>query len=130
MVIRQLDHLNLTVHSLDETLDFYRRVFGFEKVEEGLYNGLPWMILRAEDALLCMYEHSDAEMPGPGVHQVNHFALRVGDVQAWVQTLEREAVQVRYGGVVQWPHSRSWYVLDPTGHEIEVVAWNEDVVRF
>lgn len=131
MVIRQLDHLNLTVEDLSRSLDFYARVFGFDKVEGGLYEGAPWAILRAQDALLCLYEHPELASPdNPDFHRLNHFALRVADVDAWLDTIEREHVKVRYGGVVQWPHSRSWYVSDRTGHEIEVVAWAGDVVRF
>jgi hypothetical protein len=42
----------------------------------------------------------------------------------------RENVEVNYGGEVHWPHSRSWYVNDPTGWEIEVVRWQGDTVRF
>ena len=28
------------------------------------------------------------------------------------------------------PHSRSWYVTDPTGYEIEVAHWNGDRIVF
>ena len=33
-------------------------------------------------------------------------------------------------GAVAWPHATAWYVLDPTGYEIEVALWDDDVVRF
>lgn len=130
MVIRQLDHLNLTVHKLDSTLEFYERMFGFEKVEEGNWDGVPWMILRAGDAMLCMYEHPDYVAPSEGTHGVSHFGLRVSDEATWRQTVEREAPRLLFGGVVSWPHSTAWYVADPTGNIIEVVAWKGDVVRF
>ena len=35
MKVKQLDHLNLSVQDLDESIDWYRRVFGFSVVEEG-----------------------------------------------------------------------------------------------
>ena len=44
--------------------------------------------------------------------------------------LSRQHLDVRYGGAVSWPHSTSWYVVDPTGYEIEVALWNEDRVTF
>ena len=35
MTIKHLDHLNLTAANLEESLQWYRDVFGFEVVEKG-----------------------------------------------------------------------------------------------
>jgi catechol 2,3-dioxygenase-like lactoylglutathione lyase family enzyme len=131
--VRQLDHLNMSVASFSESADWYRRVFGFEKVEEGVYDGRPWGILRAGDALLCLYEHPERGTPDPeehGHHAPAHFGLRIDDREAWEETVRREKVRVEYGGPVRWPHSTAWYVSDPTGYEIEVALWDGDRVRF
>lgn len=134
MSVKQLDHLNLTVRDFAETADWYRRLFGFEIVEdERDANGLRWGVLRAGDALLCVYEHpelrfEDAE--AAGIHRINHFGLRITDREEWERTVERENVEVHYGGEVRWPHSSAWYVVDPTGYWIEVAHWQNDVVSF
>lgn len=136
MNVKHLDHLNLSVRNFKETADWYGRVFGFEVVESGLWKGRPWGVLKAGDAMLCAYEDAERKfVDGDGLkashqHGLNHFALRISDREIWQRTIERENVQVEYGGPVAWPHSRSWYVCDPTGYEIEVVAWNSDEVRF
>lgn len=136
MRVAQLDHLNLTVADLDATADWYARVFGFEQVEGGVQEGVRWGVLRGGDAMLCVYEHPELRyqdrfaMQKEGLHALAHFGLRIADVEAWLETLARERVPVHYGGVVTWPHSRAWYVSDPTGYEIEVVAWNEDRIDF
>ena len=39
----------------------------------------------------------------------------------------REGLEVEE---IVYPHSRSWYVYDPTGYEIEVVSWKGDRVAF
>jgi catechol 2,3-dioxygenase-like lactoylglutathione lyase family enzyme len=133
MAVKQLDHLNLSVRDLAETLAWYGRVFGFQKVEEGVYEGRPWAILRGGEALLCCYEHPERGAPEPeehGHHGVSHFGLRIDDRAAWEATAKREGVEIRYGGPVQWPHSTAWYVMDPTGYEIEVALWNEGRSRF
>jgi hypothetical protein len=41
--------------------------------------------------------------------------LRIRDQEQWEAMLEREQIPVKYGGVVRWPHSKAWYVVDPTG---------------
>jgi catechol 2,3-dioxygenase-like lactoylglutathione lyase family enzyme len=136
MPVKHLDHLNLTVRDFDESVDWYRRVFGFEKVEESVQDGIRWGVVRSGEALLCLYEHPELEhvdrfeLRKRGLHGVNHFALRIGDEKEWLATVARENVEVNYGGEVHWPHSRSWYVNDPTGWEIEVVRWQGDTVRF
>ncbi len=136
MGVRHLDHLNLSVRDFDETVDWYGRVFGFRKVEEAVQDGVKWGVIRAGEALLCIYEHPGLEhrdrfaMKEKGLHHLAHFGLRVDDVADWLAIVEREALTINYGGAIDWPHSRSWYVNDPTGWEIEVSLWNDDTVRF
>lgn len=136
MFVRQLDHLNLTVSDLDATVAWYGRVFGFERVESGLHNGRRWAILRSGDALLCLYERAgrhvatDEEAEAGGLHQLNHFGLRITDAERWAATVEREQLAFSYPSPLRHPHSIAWYVLDPSGHEIEVALWDDDTVRF
>ncbi len=136
MSVKHLDHLNMTVKNLEESVQWYGNVFGFKKVEEGDGKFGRWAILRSGDAILCLYEsprvHSLDETGRleHNRHGVNHFGFRILDREVWEQTVAEHGVDVRYEGRVEWPHSVSWYVVDPTGHEIEVVLWDEDMVRF
>jgi len=136
MNVKHLDHLNLSVHSFKEAADWYRRVFGFEVVESGVWKGQPWGVLKSGEAMLCAYESPERKfadgdkLKSSHLHGVNHFALRITDRNEWCRTVARENVHVEYGGPVAWPHSTSWYVRDPTGYEIEVVSWNDDTSAF
>jgi catechol 2,3-dioxygenase-like lactoylglutathione lyase family enzyme len=135
VTVKQLDHMNLSVSDMAATTDFYGRVFGFVEVDGGVQDGVVWKILQSGEALLCLYEHPDYTFVAPGTgarpqHGVSHFALRITDRAAWLETMQREQVEVGYGGEVRWPHSSAWYVVDPTGYEIEVALWDDDTVRF
>ena len=137
MAVRHLDHLNLTVANFAATVDWYRRVFGFAVVEEAVdERGVRWGVIQADQALLCIYEHPDLRLEDceakrrKGRHAVCHLGLRIDDRAAWEAIVEREGLEILYGGEVRWPHSTAWYVRDPTGWEIEVVLWDEDRVRF
>lgn len=137
LTVKHLDHLNLSVADLERTIDWYGRVFGFAVVERGVQeDGSPWAILRGGDALLCVYEHTELVFlnrhvrKDRGLHGINHFGLRITDRIAWEATIKRESVQVEYGGAIQYPHSLSWYVCDPTGYGIEVALWDDDRVAF
>lgn len=134
-MVKHLDHLNLSVSDLADTEAFYGGLFGFQRVEEGVSDGVPWRILRAGEAMLCLYEHPDYTFVehGSGTgprHGLNHMGLRITDPEAFLARAQEMSVEIRYGGEVSWPHSRAWYVADPTGYEIEVVAWKDDTVRF
>ncbi|MBC8365835.1 VOC family protein [bacterium] len=135
-MIKQLDHLNLSVRDFRESVDWYGRVFGFKLVEEGMQDGLPWGVIRAGEAMLCIYEHPGLELPDRfevrrrGLHGLNHLGLRITDEAAWLASAERESVEILYDGVIHWPHSKAWYVKDPTGWEIEVALWDNDRIEF
>jgi len=133
--VRWLDHLNLTVKNLDAALVFYRELFGFELVEKGPPNPEPWAIVRAGEAMLCLYEHPELpEAPhfpaAPNQQGVSHFGLRVENGPAFHALLDGLGIELRDGGPVRWPHSTSYSLSDPSGHQIEVVAWDDESVRF
>jgi len=135
MSVKHLDHLNLSVNDFDETAAWYGRVFGFEVVQDETdAHGVRWGVLKGGDAMLCIYEYPDFQAPEgareAGIHGVRHFGLRITDGDGWVATIERENLELTWGGEVSWPHSTAWYVKDPTGYEIEVALWDDDTVRF
>ncbi len=135
--VKHLDHLNLSVRDFDETAGWYNRVFGFEVVEKGTYDGQPWGVLKAADAMLCVYQHTELKhepdadaVARAGFHRIAHFGLRITDPKAWEATVKREKIEVHYGGAYPWPHSTSWYISDPTGYTIEVALWDDDKPQF
>jgi lactoylglutathione lyase len=136
MKVKALDHVNLTVNNLEESIAWYHRVFGFEVVERDAQQGVAWAIVRSGEAMLALYEyphqeHIDRfEARKRRLHSVNHFALRISDSDAWRANADHAGVEILYGGAVQWAHSTSWYVRDPTGYEIEVASWNNDTISF
>ena len=129
-----LDHLALTVRNLSESLDFYGRLFRFTLVESGLNDAGPWAIVRNADSMLCLYEDPSRSAAAtelcPERHGLYHFGLRISDRDTWERTVRENRVSVEYGGPVQYPHSTSWYIRDPSGHRIEVAYWNDDRVYF
>ena len=133
----RLDHVNLSVRDFEESVAWYGRVFGFALVEEGVWDGVRWGVLRSGggrgDAMLCIYHHPehafvDAETLGSRrQHGVRHVGFRITDEAAWRAAVAREGLEVEE---IRYPRSRSWYVNDPTGYDIEVVLWNGDEVAF
>jgi len=136
MKIKHLDHINLTVKNLKESMEFYERVFGFKLVEKGENMNSKWAIIKNGDAMLCIYEHPELREPesykteNRKFHGINHFSFRILDPVAWLSVVKKEKVYIDPEDIIEWPNSLSWYVLDPNGYSIEVVYWKDDVVNF
>lgn len=137
MDVAGFDHVNLTVREFGESVAWYRRVFRFSLVEEGVWEGVRWGVLRSGSghgpAMLCIYERpeyrpTDGEaLRDLGLHGVRHFGLRIEDEAEWRRVLSREGLEAEER---RWPRSTSWYVNDPTGYDIEVAYWHDGRVDF
>lgn len=125
-----IDHVNLTVRNLEESLDWYKRVFQFEPVERGVYSeGFPWAIIRNGKQMLALSQRPlEAVDRRKRYHGILHFGIRLKDRKEWEATVESQNVNVDH--TFDYPNSTSWYILDPTGHEIEVSVWNNDQLKF
>lgn len=130
--IAQLDHLNFSVKNFQESVDWYKKIFNFNLVEQGTsQNGLPWGILKSGDNMLAISEHPNSKIPNrEDYHQMFHFGLRLIDEQEWRQKVEQFQLETFYSSPVIYPNSKSWYVVDPTGNMIEVAIWHNNKVKF
>ena len=63
MSIEQLDHLNMTVRTLDESIEWYGRVFDFKVVERANRDGVEWAVIRfgASNTLTSMIRLMNAQ---------------------------------------------------------------------
>jgi lactoylglutathione lyase len=121
----KLDHINISTENLNESIEWYKKIFGFELVESGIKpNGTRWGIIALNDSMICMGEYPGRELANKiddrSVHQIYHFGIRVSDLEKWKQIMKNHNLKPNYGGPVEYPNSKSWYIYDPSGHEIEV----------
>ena len=116
-----IDHLNITVKNLDKSLDYYKRIFGFEVMESGDYNGTPYKIIGISNkGMLCMYENKDLVIKN---NNIGHFGFNIEFTEDIVEMLEKENADVRYyngDAIIQYPKSKSIYIHDPDGNQIEL----------
>lgn len=118
--LTRIDHINMRVKHLEASKGFYGSVFGFKVKETGTYRGRPWAILGVTDrAYLCLYEFGDAERIEQNI-QINHFGFHVENFEELERRLREKEVKINYGGAVQNGGSRSVYIEDPSGYEIEL----------
>jgi catechol 2,3-dioxygenase-like lactoylglutathione lyase family enzyme len=125
ITVNAIDHINMSVRDLARAIVFYRDVFGFEIREDRRdHPEMPHVIMGAgARAYLAIY--ADAQARAPEQAFINHWGFVVGELEPVRERLRDLGVDVHYAerndGIIQWPHSRSLYVSDPDGHEIELV---------
>lgn len=118
----RFDHINMSVLNLAESIDWYQRVFGMEVLKRGSKPTHDWAIIGRDDTMVAMNEFPnggrvDGLFSGTALE---HIGIRVDDEAAWRKIVEDNNLELFYGGVNEYAHSRSWYVRDPSGHTIEV----------
>jgi catechol 2,3-dioxygenase-like lactoylglutathione lyase family enzyme len=111
--VTTLDHINFYVRNLDESVAFYRTLFGFEiKREQPEENS---RIIGNDAVKLCLYEDPEKAHPGG----IGHFGLHVKNFSDVVEKCAAMNVPMPYG-IVEWEKSRSVYIVDPNGYEVEL----------
>ena len=113
---KQIDHVNMSVKNLAESVRFYNRLFGFEVLKEQPHKNS--MIIGNKTVKLCLYEEPVHYTKNRGA--INHFGLNVENFDEILKVCKSMNVTVRYGGIRQWEKSRSLYIEDPNGYEIEL----------
>ena len=118
--IKRIDHINMRVKNLAESVEFYRENFGFEMKEDESSAREPWVVIGLPGvAYLCMYEHPTKTKLDDGL-MLMHFGFALENFDQALGTVGAQGLKVLFGGPVQWPSSRSIYIEDPNGYVIEL----------
>ncbi len=113
-----IDHVNMKVKNLKESVQFYCNLFGFEIKQEENPNksDAPSKIIGNNSIKLCLYE-VPAMSPEGGIA---HFGFHIANFDEVIAKCTNQGVQILYGGEVDWEKSKSVYIVDPSGYEIEL----------
>ena len=113
-----IDHVNMKVKDLEKSVEFYKNLFGFEIKQEENPNKIdaPSKIIGNDSIKLCMYEIPDMSPEGG----IAHFGFNIANFNEVIEKCKELGVEVLYGGIVDWDKSKSVYIVDPSGYEIEL----------
>jgi len=111
-----IDHINLQVRNLNESCDFYSSLLGFVLLED-----MPeskGRIIGGATAKLALYENPNLDNEAKsGFSHISFHINNFHDCEALCSSL---GIDMSYGGAVVWQKSRSIYIKDPNGYEIEL----------
>jgi len=115
---KSIDHVNMKVKNLTQSVDFYKNLFGFEIKQEENPNksDSPSKIIGNDAIKLCMYEVPDMSPEGG----IAHFGFNIENFDSVIEKCKESNVEILYGGTIDWEKSKSVYIVDPSGYEIEL----------
>ncbi len=117
--IKAADHLNFNVINLNESIRWYRELFGFEVKQQGQSGDTPYAIIGLPRVLyLCLYESLKEKPKANGYF--NHLGLNISDFEETKKKLQEKGIPILYGGEVDYGKSQSLYIADPNGIEVEL----------
>ena len=115
---KSIDHVNMKVKNLIQSVEFYKNLFGFEIKQEENPNKLdaPSKIIGNNTIKLCMYEVPTMSPEGGIVH----FGFNIENFDQVIEKCKELNVEILYDGIIDWEKSKSIYIVDPNGYEIEL----------
>ena len=116
LIVNGMDHLNLEVENLKESIDFYNKLFGFVVLKDQPEQNSK--IIGNEKVKLCLYEID--EFKGYTKKGFHHFGLHINNFDEVLSKCEQMGIKIYYGGPIEWEKSTSIYIQDPNGYEIEL----------
>ena len=115
---RSIDHINMKVKNLEKSIEFYKNLFGFEIKQEENPNKIdaPSKIIGNQSIKLCLYEVPNMKPEGG----INHFGFNITNFEDVIKNCQEQNVEILYEGLINWEKSRSLYIKDPSGYELEL----------
>jgi len=128
-----LEHVNLIVRDIEETLTFYRAAFPHWSVrggDKGKWSGKPrnWVHFGDDYQYLAFGDNGIGENRDLAGHQVGlaHFAYVTDDIAGVIKRLADAGFSIAKDGMDD-EYRQNIYFLDPNGYEVEFVQYNTDV---
>ena len=128
-----LEHLNLVVNDIPQTLSFYQAAFPHWAVRGGGQNdwyGKPrsWVHFGDDYQYLAFNDNGVGENRDLKGHQVGlaHFAYVTNDIKGVIARLQEAGFEIAVDGAED-KYRENVYFIDPNGYEVEFVEYVSDI---
>ncbi len=129
----RLEHLNLVVRDIPETLVFYKAAFPHWRTRsrgQAEWYGVErkWVHFGDDYQYLALSDNGEAENRDLAGHQVGlaHFAYVTNDINAVIERLVDAGYEIDKQGPEN-PYRKNVYFIDPAGFEVEFVEYFSDI---
>ena len=119
-----LDHVAIAVTDVERSAAWYQDVLGLARLHDNVWNGVPTVVGAGGSGLALFPVQGPSPKPRPGrdVLTMRHFAFRTDAANYARAKAKLTARQIEFD---EQDHqiSRSIYLRDPDGHEVEITTY-------
>jgi catechol 2,3-dioxygenase-like lactoylglutathione lyase family enzyme len=123
MQLEGIDHVALAVRDVERSAKWYVDVLGFERLHQGMWNGIPTFIGKGNTAIALFPVRGEHSEPGThGTIEMLHLAFRANgkNFLGAQEELKRRGIKLEFQ---DHEISHSIYFHDPDGHELEITTY-------
>lgn len=119
--VQGVDHVGLAVKDVQKSVQWYRELFGLERLYENVWGNFPGVV-GIGDTSVAFFPSNDPRIPLPDGLPIHHLAFRVdrANFNAAQDTLREKGIEYEFQDH-QIVHSLYFY--DPDGHLIELTVY-------
>jgi catechol 2,3-dioxygenase-like lactoylglutathione lyase family enzyme len=122
--LQGIDHVALGVRDVEQSAKWYIDVLGFERLHEGMWNGVPTFIGKGTTGIALFPASSDGKSTAPAHRDIRmlHLAFRANreNFREAQRELEKRGLKFEFQ---DHEISHSIYFRDPDGHELEITTY-------
>jgi catechol 2,3-dioxygenase-like lactoylglutathione lyase family enzyme len=124
MQLEGIDHVALGVRDIERSVKWYVEVLGFERLHEGMWNGVPTFIGKGNTGVALFPANPNAESTSASHRELRmlHLAFRANreNFVASQRELEKRGIGFEFQ---DHEISHSIYFCDPDGHQLEITTY-------
>lgn len=120
--VQGMDHIGLAVKDVQKSVEWYRELFGLERLYEDVWGNFPGVVGIGETSV-AFFPTDDPNIPLPDGLPIHHLAFRVdrANFKSAKETLRQRRMEFEFQDH-QIVHSI--YFFDPDGHLIELTTYD------
>lgn len=114
----RFEHLALAVSEVEESLKFYCEILGLKEIQRPNFDFKgAWISMGTGLSIHLIEGKPEVDTKGS---RGNHFAFKVKNLEAWVEKMKNEGVQIVKGPKQREDGVWQLFVSDPNGYVIEL----------
>ena len=125
MELEGIDHVAVGVRDIGRSVKWYTEVLGFERLHEGMWNGVPTFIGKGDTGIALFPASADAKSTLSSQRELRmlHLAFRANreNFIAAQRELEKHGIDFEFQ---DHEISHSIYFRDPDGHQLEITTYD------
>jgi catechol 2,3-dioxygenase-like lactoylglutathione lyase family enzyme len=125
MQLEGIDHIAMGVRDVERSADWYIEILGFERLHQGMWNGVPTFIGKGNTGIALFPATHDAKPSANREIRMLHLAFRANreNFLTAQQELERRGIKFEFQ---DHEIAHSIYFRDPDGHQLEITTYQVD----